>query len=61
MGCRKRPPSILGFGGPCSGIVFLTTSLKSFHYVFEDSFVNHLLVKLISSIKIIITYVKLNY
>ena len=27
MGCRKRPPSILSFGGLCSSIVVLTTSL----------------------------------
>ena len=26
-GCRQRPPSILGFGGSCSSIVVLTTSL----------------------------------
>ena len=27
-GCRQRPPSILGFGGSCSSIVVLTTSLR---------------------------------
>ena len=26
-GCRQRPPSILWFGGSCSSIVVLTTSL----------------------------------
>ena len=25
--CRQRPPSVLGFGGSCSSIVVLTTSL----------------------------------
>ena len=26
-GCRQTPPSTLGFGGSCSSIVVLTTSL----------------------------------
>ena len=26
-GCRQTPPTILWFGGPCSSVVVLTTSL----------------------------------